>query len=186
MRKLGVNWINDTPALSFSARDFVNEFVRKRLQSGLPQNLAIRTYAYPEKGGSPAAIAVRSCRVIYDLWEETYHVQIKSEKRSSYHTLKRFDTVKRACLVYQKETIGKAVNYQRLQNQLIYFAVIVELNAISDDTVERIRRWLARSEEGSKITSGAFFGSFVSIFVNRRIGSAERILRFRSPLHRVP
>ena len=26
----------------------------------------------------------------------------------------------------------------------------------------------------------AFFGSFVSLFVNRRIGSAERVLRFRS------
>jgi hypothetical protein len=34
-RKLGVNWKNKVPFLSYSARDFVNPFVVKRLQSGL-------------------------------------------------------------------------------------------------------------------------------------------------------
>jgi len=94
--------------------------------------------------------------------------------------------VKKTCLVFIKDRIGRPQNYRNFRGASIYFAVIVELNAISDSTVERMRRWLARSEEGSKMTGGAFFGSFVSIFVNRRIGSAERVLRFRSPLHRVP
>jgi hypothetical protein len=124
--------------------------------------------------------------VTYDLWEESYHVQIKTEKRSVYQSIKSLETVKRTCLVFIRDRIGYRFNYQHLRGSPVYFAVIVELNAISDRTVERMRRWLARSEEGSNMTGGAFFGSFVSIFVNRRIGSAERIVRFRSPLHRVP
>lgn len=185
-RKLGVNWKNDIPYLSYSARDFVNSFVVRRFQSGLPQSVTVRTYAYPTKGRSPVAISLRTCRVTYDLWEESYHVQIKAENRNVYRSMNSLDAVKRTCLVFLKDRIGRASNYRNLRGSSIYFAVIVELNAISDDTVERMRRWLARSEEGSKMSSGAFFGSFVSIFVNRRIGSAERILRFRSPLHRVP
>jgi len=185
-RKLGVNWKHDVPFVSYSARDFVNSFVVKRLQSGLPQSVVTRTYAYSDKARSPVAVSIRSCRVTYDLWEESYHVRIRTEKRTVYRSIKSLETLKRTCLVFINDRIGRPGNYRNLRDSPIYFAVIVELNAISDRTVERIRRWLARSEEGSKMTGGAFFGSFVSIFVNRQIGSAERILRFRSPLHRVP
>ncbi len=185
-RKLGVNWNNNVPFLSYSARDFVNDFVVRRFQSGLPQSVITRTYAYSDKGHSPVSVSIRSCRVTYDLWEERYHVRIRTEKRSAYQSLQSLETVKRTCLVFIKDRIGHPSHYRGLRGSSIYFAVIVELNAISDRTVERMRRWLARSEEGSTMTGGAFFGSFVSIFVNRRIGSAERILRFRSPLHRVP
>jgi hypothetical protein len=185
-RKLGVNWKNKVPFLSYSARDFVNPFVVKRLQSGLPQSVITRTYAYSDRDHSPVAISIRSCRITFDLWEERYHVQIRTEKRSAYQSIKSLETVKRTCLVFINDRIGKPSHFHDLRGSWIYFAVIVELNAISDRTVERMRRWLARSEEGSKMTGGAFFGSFVSIFVNRRIGSSERILRFRSPLHRVP
>jgi hypothetical protein len=57
---------------------------------------------------------------------------------------------------------------------------------MSDLTVERIRRWIARSGESGKLTGDGFFGSFVSIFVDRRMGSAERSLRFQSPLMWAP
>lgn len=185
-RKLGVNWKNEVPYLSYSARDFVNSFVVKRLQSGLPQSVVTRAYAYPTKGRSPVAVSLRTCRITYDLWEESYQVQIRTENRSTYRSINSLEAVKRTCFVFIKDRIGYPSNYRILRGSLIYFAVIIELNAISDRTVERMRRWLARSEEGSKMTGGAFFGSFVSIFVNRRIGSAERVLRLRSPQHRVP
>lgn len=185
-RKLGVNWRNAVPLLSYSARDFVNTFVKKRLQSGLPQSIVTRTFAYADNGKTPVAVSIRSCRVTYDLWEERYHVKIRTEKRSTYQSINSLETINRTCLVFIKDRIGRPADYRNLRGSSIYFAVIVELNAISDRTVERMRRWLAHSEEGSKMTSGAFFGSFVSIFVNRRIGSAERSIRFRSPLHRVP
>jgi len=185
-RKLGVNWKNDVPYLSYSARDFVNAFVVRRFQSGLPQSVTTRTYAYSTMDRSPVAVSLRTCRVTYDLWEESYHIQIKTNKRSVYRSMNSLEAVKKTCLVFIKDRIGRPQNYRNFRGASIYFAVIVELNAISDSTVERMRRWLARSEEGSKMTGGAFFGSFVSIFVNRRIGSAERVLRFRSPLHRVP
>jgi hypothetical protein len=67
----------------------------------------------------------------------------------------------------------------------VYFAVLVEFNPLSPDTVRRIRRWLADSG-GGPVHNDAFFGSFVSLFVNRRIGSAERAISFQSQPVRVP
>jgi len=73
-RKLGVNWKNNVPFLSYSARDFVNAFVVKRFQSGLPQSVITRTYAYSDKDHSAISVSIRSCKVTYDLWEERHGV----------------------------------------------------------------------------------------------------------------
>ena len=47
-------------------------------------------------------------------------------------------------------------------------------------TIARIRRWLSRPRGEYNVETKSFFGSFVSLFVNDRIGSAERVLRVRS------
>jgi hypothetical protein len=186
LRKLGVYWKDGTPYVSFSARDFFNNKLNKQLQSGLPQTIVTTLTGYSENSQTPVVVSIRSCRIVYDLWEEIYRVQIKTENRTTFQSIGSLETVQRVCLVFLNEKIGQPEHYRRLKNKSITFAVTVELNAISDKTIESIRRWLAHSEEGSKLTGGAFFGSFVSIFVNRRIGSAERTLRLRSPLYPVP
>jgi hypothetical protein len=73
----------------------------------------------------------------------------------------------------------------RLRGSQIYFAVVTELNPLSPDAVQRIRRWLARPT-GSELNGNAFFGSFVSIFVGRKLGEADKLLSFRSNAHLVP
>lgn len=186
IRKLGVNWNKRVPSLSFSATDFANDDVHRRLRSGLPQTIITRIYAYSENGYRPLAISVLSCRVIYDLWHDLYRVQVKTERMSYQKSLLLKEDVQRACLMFSKFPLGMPNDYDRVHRKKIYFAVVVELNPISDKTVEQIKRWLARSDERNQLTSGAFFGSFVSIFVDRRIGSAEHSLSFRSPLYRVP
>jgi hypothetical protein len=62
----------------------------------------------------------------------------------------------------------------------IYVGSLIELNPLSNSTVARIRRWLARPRGEYNVESKSFFGSFVSLFVNDRIGNAERVLRVKS------
>jgi hypothetical protein len=57
---------------------------------------------------------------------------------------------------------------------------LIELNPLSSSTLARIRRWLARPRGDYNVEGKSFFGSFVSLFVNDRIGAAERVLRLRS------
>jgi hypothetical protein len=186
IRAVEAKWSKGAPRISFPAREARDRRIKNRLNSGLPQTIVTRTYAYSE-AGKPLALSVRSCRVVYDLWEDVYRVQLQTERRSGSQVFRDIDKVRRHCLQVKDQPLGSAADFRRHRGRRIYFAAIIEINPLSDKTVERIRRWLARpTSRDSLTTREAFFGSFVSIFVNRQIGSAERIFRFRSPLVRVP
>jgi hypothetical protein len=184
MRAVAVSW-RGNPALSFSARDFIDAEVTKKLQSGLPQTLITRLYAYSERDPEPVAVAALSCRVVYDLWEGEYRIERQTEKSDRTLSVKSLEGVLSECLVLHDVSLGDANSFTRQRGHPVYFAVAIELNPLSQDTIQRIRRWLARPA-GSELTGNAFFGSFVSIFVGRKLGSAEKVLSFRSELMVVP
>jgi hypothetical protein len=184
-RAIGVSWSGQTARLSFNAADFVDAKVAEKLGSGLPQRLVMRVYAYPEGGEVPIAAAALSCRVVYDLWEGVYRVQAQSDTSDRSFTLADRGAVVRACLDVRGLALGELDTFSHQRNKRVYFAVLIELNPLSPDTVQRIRRWLNKSG-GSQIRGDAFFGSFVSIFVSRKLGSAEHSLAFRSAAVSVP
>lgn len=184
-RTIGVRWDHGAPQLSFSARDIVTADVRRKLESGLPQTIVMRVYAYPEAGGDPVAVALQSCRIVYDLWEEVYRVQVQTATSDRSERAPNVEGVVRRCLTAVNVPVGAAAQYSPRRGSRVYFAALVEINPMSPDTVQRIRRWLARPG-GGRLEGDAFFGSFVSLFVNRRIGAAERTLSFRSQPVLVP
>ncbi len=171
--------------LSFSAREFLDNGVEKKLQSGLPQTLTTRVYAYDEHGREPLSITAVSCRVVYDLWEGVYRVERQTEQSDRTLTAKTIDNVVQLCLDMPKLGVSSTTALRGESGKRIYFGVIVELNPMSQDTVQRIRRWLAQPN-GNQLDGNAFFGSFVSIFVTRKMGNAEKTLTFRSELFSVP
>lgn len=173
------------PSLGYSARDFADGNVQKKLQSGLPQTITTRIYAYREKGKDPLAVAVLSCRVVYDLWEGVYRIARQTERTDKSLAAKSIEGVIQQCLEPKQLAFGDAQTFAKERGRRVYFAMLVELNPLSQDTVQRIRRWLARPG-GSQLEGNAFFGSFVSIFVSRKLGSAEKALSFRSELLAVP
>jgi len=175
----------DLPAVSFSVRDLVDSEVVKKLQSGLPQTITTRIYAYAERNREPLTIAALSCRVVYDLWEGIYRIERQTETSDKTLTSRSLDGVVTQCLSFQNYPVGDAKLLERMRGSQVYFAVVSELNPLSPDAVQRIRRWLARPT-GSELNGNAFFGSFVSIFVGRKLGEAEKILSFRSSAHAVP
>ncbi|MFW6067792.1 MAG: hypothetical protein ACOC97_05585 [Myxococcota bacterium] len=184
-RKLGIRWQGLVPHLSFSARDVASSGVRKKLQSGLPQTLVMRVYAFRE-GGRPVAVTARSCRIVYDLWEEVYRVEAQTPHDDRSSLVRSIDEVLDRCVVARQLPVGVDDDWEGRSDQNVYFAVLVEFNPMSQHTVERIRRWLARPAGGGGFEGEAFFGSFVSLFVNRRLGDAERAIRFRSQPTSVP
>jgi hypothetical protein len=175
----------EAPVVSFSVRDLVDSEVVKKLQSGLPQTITTRIYAYGERGRDPLSVAALSCRVIYDLWEGIYRIERQTETTDKTLTSRSLDGVVTQCLSFQNYSVGDAKLLERVRGNQIYFAVVSELNPLSPDAVQRIRRWLARPT-GSELNGNAFFGSFVSIFVGRKLGEADKVLSFRSNLHPVP
>jgi hypothetical protein len=185
VRPMAVKWADQAPLLSFSARDFVSNAVAEKLDSGLPQRIVTRVYAYPEGGAEPISVSAMSCRVVYDLWEGVYRVQQQTATSDTTRTLNDRAGVIGACLDVRALALGDSEAFTHYRGRSIYFAALIELNPVSPDTVQRIRRWLSKSN-GSQLRGDAFFGSFVSIFVSRRMGSAEHTLAFRSAPYDVP
>lgn len=185
LRPMSVKWSNQVPLLTFKAEDFVTKSVAHKLDSGLPQRIVTRVYAYAGKGDKPITVSALSCRVVYDLWEGVYRVQEQTDTTDRSRTLPDQAAVIRACLDVRSQVLGQAGMFAKHAGKEVYFAAIVELNPLSADTVQRIRRWLSKSGSG-QLSADAFFGSFVSIFVSRRMGSAEATLAFRSQTFTVP
>ncbi|MCB9595582.1 MAG: hypothetical protein H6719_22870 [Sandaracinaceae bacterium] len=184
-RRFGVQWREGVPSVHFSAVDLADESLRERLESGIWERLVMRIYAY-RANGDPIAVSVRSCRIQWDVWPQEYVVQYRSSDADRDETHASLDAVLSRCLVADRVAVGQARDYASLHGERIYFAALIELNPLTPAQIHRLRRWLSQPAGGGRIGGEAFFGSFVSLFVNRRIGSAERTLRFRSQRVAVP
>lgn len=166
-------------SLFYSARDLIGLEAQKKLDSGLPQRIVVQHFVYAEGQVEPIGVAGHSCRVVYDLWQALYRVEFEAfgapPVASAYRT--REEVLER-CLVMRGATLSLGPLLRKVSK--LYVASLIELNPLSMATLARIRRWLARPRGDYNVEGKSFFGSFVSLFVNDRIGSAERVLRLRS------
>jgi hypothetical protein len=163
---------------SFSYKDVVDKAVAQKLASGLPTVLAMRAYVLREGEDSPIALAVRTCRVVYDLWDEVYRLKISSPGGDRDGAAYNLDGVLRQC--------GEARDLLVADRTLLatgrphFLGVIVEVNPVSPQMLEQMRKWVSRPAGSTGIAPGdALFGSFVGLFV-RQIGTADKTLRFRT------
>jgi hypothetical protein len=178
-RRMGVVWREGTPHLYYSARDLLRGEVVKKLESGLPQRIVVQHFAYAPRRKEPLAVAGQTCKIVFDLWQEAYRVEREVVgAMPSVHIVETREQVLELCLVFRDVPIGPPAPYTGRSH--IYFASLLELNPLSTSTIARIRRWLSRPRGDYNMEGRSFFGSFVSLFVNDRIGSAERTLRLKS------
>ncbi len=184
-RTLGIRWRSQVPHLYFSARDVATRSVKEKLQSGLPQTISTQIYAFEAGKKKPVAAYARTCRIVFDLWEEAYRIHLEESGKPRSIAVRSLAQALSRCVVVRGIPVGRVRDYVRTKGRDVYFAVLVEFNPVSDATVKRIRRWLSRPA-GTSAGNDAFFGSFVSLFVNNRIGTAEHVLRFRSQRMTVP
>ena len=179
-RRMGIVQSGEVAQLSYSARDLINAAALKKLDSGLPQRMVVQHFVYTKNRAEPVAVSGHSCRVVYDLWQAVYRVEYEAFGAApvAYAYKSRSEVLER-CLVMRLVPILLGVELHGIRQ--IYVASLIELNPLSSSTVARIRRWLARPRgDYNSIDGKSFFGSFVSLFVNDRIGTAERVLRLRS------
>jgi len=124
------------------------------------------------------AATYKTCRVTFDLWDEIYRVEITQTGSADIATYSpTLEGVLRRCgEVDRLPIVARAL----LASGTYYLAGIVEVNPVSPDMIERIKRWVSRPAGSSTAASGdALFGSFVGLFV-ARIGTADRQVSFRT------
>jgi hypothetical protein len=168
-----VVWDRGSPRVSFSAKELIDERVRRELSGGLRKRLLVSVSAHYK--GSNYQLARRSfgCDVTKDIWEDGYLVRIGTQSMR----FKTLDQVLDRCLKVEGLFVGEPKRYERNKGKEIYFFVRAEFNPISKKQCQELIRPSPGGDPVGPIT--------VSI-VRRRICQAERALEFRSEFLEVP
>ena len=178
-RQANYAWDKTLLRASFSYRDVVDAQIAPKLSSGLPVVIAMRAYVFKEGDASPLALAVRACRVTYDLWDEVYRIRVTEPGRPERDTAAvNVEGVLRMCTEARDLPV---VDRSLLTAGAPHFlAAIVDVNPISPQMLEQMKRWMSRPTGSTGIgPSDALFGSFAGLFL-RQIGTADKTIRFRT------
>jgi hypothetical protein len=164
--------------LTVGFRDVVDAEISKKLQSGLPTVLTMRGYLFPEAGGDPIALTAKSCRIVYDLWDEVFRIQLTQPGGQTSAVAVNVEGVLRNCGEAKKMPLAARA---LMGDTARYFvAVLVEVNPVSPEMLDRIKKWVTRPAGASAIGPGdSLFGSFVGLFV-AKVGDADKKLAFRT------
>jgi hypothetical protein len=177
-RQANYAWDADLLRGSFSYRDVLSDpEIIKKLSSGLPMVIAMRAYVYREGQDTPVTLAPRVCRVVYDLWDEVYRVHVSEPERERDQAAV-LDGVFRLCAEARDLPV---VRRGLLDAKEAYFlAVVVDVNPVSPEIVDQMRRWMSRPTGSAGLGPGdALFGSFVQLFA-RQIATSDKTLTFRT------
>ncbi|MGE0548605.1 MAG: hypothetical protein AB7O24_16880 [Kofleriaceae bacterium] len=159
------------------------------LSKGKKFTVVIRLWVYPYGSTQPISFRLLHRQVRFDAWDDVYVLEFDDpggrrtviEKRQSnaLTLLTAIDDLPIAALA--------DIPYGSAIANLYAVAIEVELNPVSKKTLEEVRLWLSRGNGGGLERGGAFFGSFVSAFVNPKFAEADRVVRVRSqPFFRPP
>ncbi len=173
-------------ALTVSYPDLFDAALAQKVDSGFAMNLVLRAWLFRDGATSPEALAVRTWRVAYDLWDEVYLIEERDDAGTrTYREPTRAAAMRRLSSLHHLPVADSA----RMQQGARYrVRALIEVNPVSPELAAQVRRWLTRPPESHRFAGAgeSFFGSFVSIFVNPRVGDAERSLRFHSQLFTRP
>jgi len=167
-----------TLRVNVSYRDVVDATVQKQLSSGLPTTIVMRGWVFRETGGEAVALTVKTCRVLYDLWDEVFQLTISTPGSPDKPDVAlNLEGVLRKCAEARELPLLAPGDYPK---EPLFFAAIVEVNPVSPEMMAQVKRWMSRPT-GTSSTSlgGALFGSFVGLFVTR-IDEAQARLAFRT------
>jgi hypothetical protein len=177
-RAANYTWEKTLLRAAFSYRDVMDRAMQDKLSSGLPMVIAMRAYVIKDGATEPTALSIRTCRVVYDLWDEVYRIRVSSSGGERDSAAVNVEGVLRQCAEVRDQPIVDRALLEA--NKPYYLGVIVEVNPVSPQMVEQMRRWVSKPAGATSIGPGdALFGSFVGLFV-RQLGTADRTLRFRT------
>ena len=170
---------------TFGFRDVAGADVLRKLRSGLTTVIVVVGGVFDAARGDapvPGAGVWQSCRVTFDVWNEVYRLQIARSEGSRNVVAVSIEGVLRRCT----EVHELAVQGVLAPGDKYFMAATVEVNPVSQEVIEQIRRWVSRPPGSAVASPGdSLFGSFVGLFV-ARIGKADRTLSFRTQVFVVP
>jgi hypothetical protein len=155
--------------------------LKKRLVSGFTNTLVYRLYIRRVSDDKPIALTAWRKLQVFELWDE-HHLLYEGDQTQHRSVLDNKAVVDR--LSVYTEIVAAGV----LPAGEYYADIIVEVNPLGETEEAEIRSWIARSRGGHKTFAAgdrSYLGTFVSLFVNIRPGSAQRSFRYQTRAFRI-
>jgi len=179
-REFGLTKVEEEKAIlvSFDYTDIFDDKAKKKLGNGLPTTVFMRLYLHADKKKKPISMRMRTCKVLYDVWEEHYIVTLSAEGSSKTKKISSKEDAIKLCGSVKKLPFP----VKDVPNGVYRFAVAVDLNPLSKEVLEAMRKWLKRplGDTGHLNPADSFFGSFIAIFVNEKLEPSEKTVKFES------
>jgi hypothetical protein len=158
-------------------RDVIDRRTRSKLLSGLPTMIATRAYLFPQGSQQPVALSVKTCRIVFDLWDEVFRIDLRQGGRRRRTVAVNVEGVMRHCAEARRLPLARQSS---LGEERHFVGVLVEVNPISREMLDRIKRWVALPKGAGAVGPGdSLFGSFVGLFVTN-VPAADHSLSFRT------
>ncbi len=182
-RKVTFSWDRSVLRATVSFRDALEGKVVDKVTSGLPWTVAVRALLYRDGQAAPVALAVQTCRITFDLWDEVYRTEIRSAAGNRNQVVSSLESALAVCVELRSFAVAsQRVVDPRVRHRL---AVLAEVNPISPEMIEQLQRWVSRPVVSAQLRPGdALFGSFAGLFM-RELGKSDQTIVFRSEA-RVP
>jgi len=153
------------------------------LDNGFATTVEMQIWVYPRGSTDPIAYQKLVRSIVYDLWDEEFTVKLCSACKP--RKVKKQAEAFKLLTHVDDEPVATLADIPTGEDNVFYLAMRLDLNPVDKKTLTEVRRWLSQGTGGGLDRGGAFFGSFVSVFVNPKIAEADRVLRMRSqPFYR--
>jgi hypothetical protein len=155
----------------------------EELGSGFESTIVIRMWVYKKGSDDPVGYQVLERKVLYDMWDEVYEIELVGPGGSAKYKVKyRAEALKLLTTIDAVPVVAADdLPYEKHH----YLVMVAELNPVSDETLAEVRRWLTKGSGGGLDRGGGVFGRAVSVFVNPDVADADRVLWLKSqPFYR--
>jgi hypothetical protein len=170
VRKVGISISENQLITSFSYRDAFTEKITEKLRSGLPTRVVVQLSVEKIGRKKPVRYWARTVSIVYDLWAEVYIITVEDDRG---RRRAKIPTVEEVVDIAGKLSRCQIAEVNGLKPGSYRIRSLIEVNPVSKEMIDNIRRWLAKKPEGHGAGTSNFFGSFVGIFVDRQIGQAD-------------
>lgn len=158
---------------------FNDQRVNEIIDNGLANIILTRASLVRASDNKKIYLYIRQCTVRFDIWESIYIVKYEDNNLVTTLTYKSKEEMYKLCLNFKN---FKIIPLQQLKKGNYYVDLILELNPISPQLLSNVKKWLQRMPERHRqlTSSQNFFGSMVSIFLNPKIGRADKQIEVKS------
>jgi hypothetical protein len=170
--------------VSVSFRDAIDAAILKKLNRGLPMTIVLTATLYRAGTRNALSTTAQTCKVTWLVWEEAYLVEITQPPGGTVTkpvvaaegVLRRCAEASNLFVAETKQIPGAGSKPPK--DFPLYVEAKVQVNPVSAELLQRIKRWVSRPSGTSTAAPGdALFSTFTGLFL-QRIGNAERELNF--------